>query len=81
LSAFLSLQGVSYLARRRALVDSVSLDVEAGRITVLIGPNGAGKSTLMRLMSGELPPASGRILYEGEHLARFTPERSRSGAQ
>ena len=47
--------------RRRSLVDAVSLDVEAGRMTVLIGPNGAGKSTLLRLMSGELRPTSGAL--------------------
>jgi ABC-type hemin transport system ATPase subunit len=75
LSAFLSAQAVSYAARRRPLVDAVSLDVEQGRMTVLIGPNGAGKSTLIRLISGELRPTSGRILCEGEDLARFSPVR------
>jgi iron complex transport system ATP-binding protein len=57
------------------LVDAVSLDVEAERMTVLIGPNGAGKSTLVRLMSGELRPTSGAILFEGQDLSRFSPER------
>jgi iron complex transport system ATP-binding protein len=75
LSAFLSAQAISYSARRRPLVDAVSLEVEEGRVTVLIGPNGAGKSTLIRLMSGELRPTSGRILCEGEDLTRFSPER------
>jgi iron complex transport system ATP-binding protein len=75
LSAFLSAQAVTYSARRRPLVDTVSLDVDSGRMTVLIGPNGAGKSTLIHLMSGELRPTSGRVLCEGEDLARFSPER------
>jgi iron complex transport system ATP-binding protein len=75
LSAFLRAQAVSYSTRRLPLVDAVSLDVDSGRITVLIGPNGAGKSTLIRLMSGELRLASGRILCDGEDLTRFSPER------
>jgi iron complex transport system ATP-binding protein len=75
LSAFLTAQAVSYSARRRPLVDAVSLDVEEGCMTVLIGPNGAGKSTLIRLVSGELHPTSGQVLCEGEDLARFSPER------
>jgi iron complex transport system ATP-binding protein len=66
---------MSYILRGRPLVGAVSLDVEAGRMTVLIGPNRAGKSTLLRLMSGELRPTSGRILCEDEDLARFSPER------
>jgi iron complex transport system ATP-binding protein len=75
LTAILSAQAVTYSLRRRPLVDGVSLNVEAGRMTVLIGPNGAGKSTLLRLMSGELHPTSGLILCEDEDLARISPER------
>jgi iron complex transport system ATP-binding protein len=75
LTAFLSAQAASYSLRRRPLVDAVSLDVEAGRMTVLIGPNGAGKSTLIRLMSRELRPTSGEVLCEGEDMARFSPGR------
>jgi iron complex transport system ATP-binding protein len=75
LSAFLSAQAVTYSLGRRPLVDAVSLDVEAGRMTVLIGPNGAGKSRLIRLMSGELSPTAGLILCEDENLTRFSPER------
>ncbi len=75
MKALLSARRATFSLRRRALVDAVSLDVEAGRVTVLIGPNGAGKSTLIRLMSGELRPTSGAILCEGEDLGRFSPQQ------
>jgi len=75
LTVILSVRQVSYSLRGSPLVDGVSLNVEAGCMTVLIGPNGAGKSTLLRLMSGELRPTSGLILCEDEDLARFSPER------
>jgi len=75
LSAFLSAQAVSYRLRRHTLVDAVSLDIDAGRFTILIGPNGAGKSTLMRLISGELAATSGAVLCEGENVARLSPAR------
>jgi iron complex transport system ATP-binding protein len=75
LSAFLSAQAVSYHLRRRPLVDAVSLEIEAGHMTVLIGPNGAGKSTLIRLMCGEIRPTSGVVLCAGEDLAHFSPAR------
>lgn len=45
---------------------------------MIAGPNGAGKSTLLRVLSGELPPSLGRVLFGGQdigsiphhHLAR-----------
>ncbi|MDE1932349.1 MAG: ABC transporter ATP-binding protein, partial [Alphaproteobacteria bacterium] len=51
-----------------ALFD-VSLDVAHGEAVGVVGPNGAGKTTLMRVISGLLPPQSGRIVFEGESLA------------
>jgi iron complex transport system ATP-binding protein len=47
----------------RRLVDSVSLNLEAGQFTVVIGPNGAGKSTLLKALSGEMRPDCGDVLY------------------
>lgn len=73
MNVFLAARAASYLRRRRPLVEAASLDVEAGRVTILIGPNGAGKSTLIRLLTGELRPTSGMVLCEGRDLARFSP--------
>jgi iron complex transport system ATP-binding protein len=75
LTAILSARQVSYTLRPRSLVNAVSLDIEAGRMTVLIGPNGAGKSTLLRLLSGELRPTSGHILCDDEDLSHISPGR------
>jgi len=74
LSAFLSARAISYVRRGHSLVDAVSLDVEAARMTILIGPNGAGKSTLLRLLSGELSPTSGSVECDWEDMARVSPE-------
>ncbi len=37
----------------------ISVEVRAGEIVALVGPNGAGKSSILRLIAGDLRPASG----------------------
>ncbi|HKH49874.1 MAG TPA: ABC transporter ATP-binding protein [Thermoanaerobaculia bacterium] len=43
----------------------------------LLGPNGAGKSTLMRILATITRPTEGRVLWNGEDIAR-TPDGLRS---
>jgi branched-chain amino acid transport system ATP-binding protein len=52
-------------------VEAVDLTVAAGTITGIIGPNGAGKTTFFNLISGALPPTSGRIVFEGDDVTRL----------
>src|SRR5436190_20517924 len=61
----LTLQDVSYSANGRAIIDRVSVEIEAGPASVILGANGAGKSVLMRLMHGLLAPTTGTIRWEG----------------
>jgi branched-chain amino acid transport system ATP-binding protein len=49
-------------------VDAVDFEVPAGQLRAVIGPNGAGKSTFFKLISGELAPTSGRVLFDGEDI-------------
>ncbi|GAC1550057.1 MAG: ABC transporter ATP-binding protein [Beijerinckiaceae bacterium] len=43
----------------------VSIDFPTGSITAIIGPNGAGKTTFFNLVSGQVRPDAGRIVFEG----------------
>ena len=45
-------------------VNDISMQIGPG-VTGLLGPNGAGKSTLIHMMSGFLPPSSGRVDIDG----------------
>jgi len=58
-----------------AAVNDVSLEFFTDQIHAVIGPNGAGKTTLTSLLSGDLPPTSGRIYLDGEDIAGLTPDR------
>ena len=56
-------------------MDDVSLDVKVGELHAVIGPNGAGKTTLINLLSGDLSPSAGSILFRGIEMAHLAPER------
>jgi branched-chain amino acid transport system ATP-binding protein len=56
-----------------AALDDVSFSVQPGSICGLIGPNGAGKTTLMNLVSGLVPPTSGRVLAAGVEITGRPP--------
>jgi branched-chain amino acid transport system ATP-binding protein len=51
-----------------AAVDGVDFEVPAGELRAVIGPNGAGKSTFFKLISGELAPTAGRIVFDGRDI-------------
>lgn len=46
-------------------VDRLSFSIPKGKILGFLGPNGSGKTTTMRMLSGFMPPSSGRILIDG----------------
>jgi branched-chain amino acid transport system ATP-binding protein len=49
-------------------VRSISLNVKQGELVTLIGANGAGKTTTLKCISGLVPPAQGRLTFEGEDI-------------
>jgi branched-chain amino acid transport system ATP-binding protein len=53
------------------VTDDVSLDVESGEALGIIGPNGAGKSTLFNLITGNIPPKSGTIHFNGVDVTGY----------
>ena len=54
-------------------VDELSFTVEEGEILGIIGPNGAGKTTAVNLVSGVIPPTSGRVAFRGEPITGLSP--------
>ena len=62
----LRLEGVSYAAGGRTIIEPLDLTLAAGDSTVILGANGAGKSVLMRLMHGLIAPSTGHVLWSTE---------------
>jgi ABC-2 type transport system ATP-binding protein len=49
-------------------VNSISFTAKPGQVTGFLGPNGAGKTTTMRMLTGFLPPTSGKALVAGHDV-------------
>ena len=58
-------------------VDGVSFAVHEGEIVGMLGPNGAGKTTTLRMITGFLPPSSGRVTVAGMDLVEKPREARR----
>jgi len=54
-------------------VNEADLVVEKGEIIAVIGPNGAGKTTLFNLITGQLKPDTGRIIFKNKDIAGVPP--------
>lgn len=46
----------------------IDFSVNHGELRGVIGPNGAGKSTFFKMLTCEIPPTSGKILFEGRDI-------------
>src|SRR5215813_8648877 len=73
--ALVRFDGVSKRFSGVAAVEQVSLDIFPGEFFALLGPSGCGKTTLLRMLAGFEVPDAGRILLDGEDIARMPPYR------
>ena len=60
-----------YDAVAQPALDSVDLDIEAGRITAIMGPSGCGKSTLLNLVGALDRPTAGTVTLDGVRVDRL----------
>lgn len=59
------IQDVHYAVGGRPIFAGLTLSIPRGRITAIMGPSGTGKTTLMRLITGQIRPDRGRVLFDG----------------
>ena len=64
----IKLENISKTYGSTRALDSINLNIQPGRTTVLLGPSGCGKSTLIRLIIGLIKPDQGSVYLEGQML-------------
>jgi branched-chain amino acid transport system ATP-binding protein len=72
-TALLELVHISKRFGGVVVADDVSLSVEPGAAIGVVGPNGAGKTTLFGVISGDVRPDAGQIVFEGSVVNRLDP--------
>src|SRR6188768_3656765 len=66
--------------KQRAVVNGVSIYVNAGEIVGLLGPNGAGKTTTFNMVVGVVRPESGEVVYDQRPITKLAMhQRARLG--
>ncbi|RLA73877.1 MAG: LPS export ABC transporter ATP-binding protein [Epsilonproteobacteria bacterium] len=50
------------------ILQGISLEVNSGEVVGLLGPNGAGKTTTFYCICGLVPPSSGEVYFDGQHI-------------
>lgn len=67
-------EGLDLSYDTRQVSRDLSVEIPAGRITVIVGPNACGKSTLLRALSRLLAPDSGRVILNGKDIRHYGPK-------
>lgn len=58
----------------RQILDEINFSISTGDRIALSGANGSGKTTLMRIISGEIKPDSGEVVYEKNTRVSYLPQ-------
>jgi branched-chain amino acid transport system ATP-binding protein len=75
ISLLLDVDRISIFYDSIQAVWDVTFAVDTYSITALVGSNGAGKTAIMKCISGILPHAGGKILFQNQDLERLSPHR------
>ena len=55
-------------------IRGITTNIESGEFVVILGKSGSGKSTLLSLLGGLEQPTSGKVLYQGNNLAKLSED-------
>ncbi|HEX9759253.1 MAG TPA: ABC transporter ATP-binding protein [Nitrospiria bacterium] len=58
--------------REIPVLNGVEMEIQKGELLCIVGASGAGKSTLLHILGGLDRPSSGKVLFDGEDISRFS---------
>ncbi|MEY8311402.1 ATP-binding cassette domain-containing protein [Oscillospiraceae bacterium 42-9] len=63
----------------KPVLRGINAKIEQGKMYAILGPSGCGKTTLLSLLGGLDSPTNGKILYQGEDIAKTGLANHRRG--
>ena len=69
--ALVSLDKISLSFDKRRILEDVSFNINQGEILGMLGPNGVGKSTIFNIITGQIKPDSGSILFNNVNATNY----------
>ncbi|MBU1627593.1 ATP-binding cassette domain-containing protein, partial [bacterium] len=66
-----------HFTKEKAVISSVSFNVEEGEFVTIVGPSGCGKSTLLEILAGLQMPTEGEVYMDGKKVLEPCKKRSR----
>ncbi|MDI9347284.1 MAG: ABC transporter ATP-binding protein [Methylacidiphilales bacterium] len=69
---YITFSQVSFKRANRYIFENLSLSVPKGKIVGILGSSGCGKTTLLKLMSGQLSPDQGTVLYGNKNIHKIS---------
>jgi len=73
--SLLRIEGLTKSFAGLTAVDGIDVEVEDHEFLGIVGPNGAGKTTLFSLLAGQIPPTSGRVVFEDVDITGWSADR------
>ena len=59
----------------QVVLKGINLDIMENEFVTLLGPSGCGKTTLLRILGGFLEPTEGKVIFDGEDIAKLPPHK------
>jgi phospholipid/cholesterol/gamma-HCH transport system ATP-binding protein len=69
--ALISIRDLVFRRDGRFIFDGIDLDIPRAKITAIMGPSGTGKTTLLKLIGGQLRPARGTVVVDGQDVHKL----------
>ena len=69
--ALVSLDKISLSFGKRRILEDVSFNINEGEILGMLGPNGVGKSTIFNIITGQLKPNAGSVLFNNVNATNY----------
>jgi branched-chain amino acid transport system ATP-binding protein len=74
-NSLLAIEALSMEFGGLTAVSEFSLELGQGELVGLIGPNGAGKTTVFNMVTGNLTPTRGKIIFDGKNISGRKPHK------